>query len=314
MRLAIIADVHGNYPALQAVVRDAVANHADMFLFVGDYVFDLPYANDVARFLMELPNAYIIKGNKESYLLSMAEQDQDTWVYDQMGAAYQTYRELTPEAFAFFTGLPEDCRIRLSSGAELYAHHCTDYLLPYLKSECSSSLFREKMQSRPFTHEQFLSEFTRQINGGTFAEQIGRQDADIFVFGHNHLQAYGYCGDMLLINPGSCGQPLDFDNRAPYTILEETDGGLRVIEKRVPYDIEAVIAYTKNSAFYNKGRIWCEMVFSSLRTGRDYYYALFEIAHQITVAKGENEPFFTNETWAEAYAIFCEKYGVHSPI
>ena len=50
MRIAIISDVHGNYPALLSVVEDAVSNHVDKFIFAGDYIFDLPFSNEVVRF------------------------------------------------------------------------------------------------------------------------------------------------------------------------------------------------------------------------------------------------------------------------
>lgn len=47
MKIAIISDVHGNYPALLAVISDAIRNNVDQFIFVGDYIFDLPYPNEV---------------------------------------------------------------------------------------------------------------------------------------------------------------------------------------------------------------------------------------------------------------------------
>ena len=63
-------------------------------------------------------------------------------------------------------------------------------------------------------------------------------DASVIVFGHSHLQWHGKCGDKLIINPGSCGQPFDYNINAPYTILHDDKSGLTVEEKRVPYDIE----------------------------------------------------------------------------
>ena len=70
MRTAVISDVHGNYPALAAVLKDAYENKVDKFIFTGDYIFDVPFSNEVVRLLMEMKagesdNAHIIKGNKE---------------------------------------------------------------------------------------------------------------------------------------------------------------------------------------------------------------------------------------------------------
>ena len=82
MRTAIISDVHGNYPALLRVIEDSRANDVEQFVFIGDYIFDLPYSNEVTRLIMNLDNAHIIKGNKESSLFALAKSDQKDWIYD----------------------------------------------------------------------------------------------------------------------------------------------------------------------------------------------------------------------------------------
>lgn len=42
MKFAIISDVHGNLPALDAVLEDAERNNIDNFIFVGDYCLSNP--------------------------------------------------------------------------------------------------------------------------------------------------------------------------------------------------------------------------------------------------------------------------------
>jgi len=148
-----------------------------------------------------------------------------------------------------------------------------------------------------------LAEFSKSINTDEFKLHIDEINADIIVFGHTHLQSYGSCGGKLLINPGSCGLPLDFNTAAPYTIVDTND--FSVTEKRVPYDVEAVIEYAQKSVMYGKGRIWMDLVFMALRTGMDPFGIFFEIAHQIKDAKGETGMFFSNETWAEAEERFA---------
>jgi len=83
--------------------------------------------------------------------------------------------------------------------------------------------------------------------------------------------------------------------------LEEIDGALKVIERRVPYDIESTIETAKNSEIYLKGTVWCELCFLALRTGLDYFGVFFETAQKIADAKDESAPPFSNGTWAEAY-------------
>ena len=310
MRTAIISDIHGNYPALVSVLADVKVNNVDKLVFIGDYIFDLPFSSDVVKLLMSLEDAVIIKGNKEARLPDMAREDQANWKYDQMGGAYQTFRELTPELYEYLCGLDDDRFVQLSEKTTLFASHLIDdnFVRAAVKNNCSSHKFHINMVKKPFTHEQYLAEFNEWINAAEQKTRIEKINADVIVFGHNHLQSYGYCGDKLVVNPGSCGLPLDYDNRAAYSIIEETNKGFIVHEKRVAYDFDYVIEKTRESTIYEKGKVWSELTFMSLRTGLDYYGLLFEIARGIAKEKSEESAFFSNSTWGEAYRIFKEKY------
>jgi len=310
MRIAVISDVHGNCAALENVIEDAIKNDVDKFIFVGDYIFDMPFSNEVVRLLMKLKNAHIIKGNKEGYLSNLAKSDQSGWTYDQIGGIYQTFRELSPDVYDFLDNLDDECHIQINPYVCIYAVHAPKFFKPSPKTDCSSSNFHRKMLKEPFSHEQFLSEFNDLINRDEIKNQIEKIDANIIIFGHDHLQRYGYCGNKLIINPGSCGQPLDFDPDPAYSIIEETDVGFDVIEKRVKYDIECAIDQAKGTMVYEKSKIWSELVFLSLKTGRDYFGMFFEIANQIAESKNEKGAHFSNSTWAEAREVFKDRHFV----
>ena len=49
MKYAVIADVHGNYPALRAVLDDAERRGISRYLFAGDYCISNPYPDEAAR-------------------------------------------------------------------------------------------------------------------------------------------------------------------------------------------------------------------------------------------------------------------------
>lgn len=311
MRIAIISDVHGNYPALVSVIEDAAANRVDKFIFIGDYIFDTPFSNEVVQLLMKmkLDNAYIIKGNKEGYLSNLVNDNQDNWTSEQFGGIYQTFRELQPDTYDFLINLDEEAIIRLNPAISVFAIHWLKFLQQSPKYNCSSKRFHIKMLAEPFTHEQFLAEFSDLINSDECRPYIEQIDANVILFGHDHLQSYAYCGEKLIINPGSCGQPLDFDTAAPYTILEITENRLNVIEKRAAYDVESAIEQAKKTVIYKKSKIWSELVFMAMRTGRDYFGIFFEIARQITLSKNESGgTHFSNSTWREAYEAFKRDY------
>ena len=307
LRIAIISDVHGNYPALVKVIEDARTSGVEQFVFLGDYIFDLPYPNEVTRLLMKIDNAHIIKGNKETYLAGLAESDQTDWIYDQIGGIYQTFRYLEPDAVKYLLDLKEEGYIQLDNGHRLFATHCLKSLKQKSKQNCGSSVFHRKMLDGPFTHEDFLDDFRVLLQRDDIKYEIDSINASIIAFGHNHLQSYGYCNGKLVINPGSCGQPLDFNNDAAYTIIETTSEGYYIEEKRVKYDIDLLIEGAKLSALYENGKVWTELVFRALETGRDYFGIFFEIARNIAETKGEQGQFFSNYTWREAYEVFANK-------
>jgi len=157
MKIAIISDVHGNYPALLAVINDAIENNVDNFIFVGDYIFDLPYPNEVTELIRSLKNAFVIQGNKEGYLKKLSTENQSNWNYDQMGAVYQTYREIKPENFSYLTNLHESCYVSLPFHGEVYVtHYIKDIFGEQKKTDCSSSRFKRYMKEKPFSIYSFL--------------------------------------------------------------------------------------------------------------------------------------------------------------
>ena len=84
MRFAIISDIHGNLPALNAVIEDAKNNNVDSFIFVGDYCLSNPYPNECIQRMRDLDKKYIIRGNEEKYLENLIDKDQTMWTDGQM--------------------------------------------------------------------------------------------------------------------------------------------------------------------------------------------------------------------------------------
>ena len=322
MRTAIISDIHGNYPALMKVLEDARAERVDKFIFLGDYsVYDFPYPNEVARELMKMENTYIIRGNKEEYMKnlrgngSLDEINDDRWA-----GLYISIRELTLESYDYLHGLEDEMYIQLSPNALVYAKHisplCEDPLtekyLPY--KFCNNAIYRQAMLEKPFTHEEFLADYQNFINSDICLPYIQSIDANIIMYAHNHIQMYAYCGDKLIINPGSCGMPADGNNKAAYTILEVTSNGFNVIEKRVEYDIEAVIAYSRSSTMYKKAdKVINELNILDLWSGLNNFQLLTDIIREIAATKNEEYDGrlgCSDAIWYEAGERFIAKYGV----
>ena len=319
MRTAIISDIHGNYPALMKVLEDARTEHVDNYIFLGDYcTYDFPWPNEVAQKLMKIENSYSIRGNKERILKELREAP-DEIINHRNASLYFSPKELTQDAYEYLYGLEDEMYIRLGTNTLVYAKHYLPISADlandgrHLPNKFSNPYFyREAMMEKPFTHEENLIEYHNYINSDICLSYIQSVDANIIMYAHNHLQMYAYCGDKLIINPGSVGQPTDCNNKAAYTILEVTSSGFNVIEKRVAYDIEAVIAYTRTSKLYKKARIITELNIHDLRAGSLNDHILTDIIREVSAKKNEEYVGLwrcSDSTWVEAGELFIAKYG-----
>lgn len=94
MRFAIVSDIHGNLPALNAVIEDAEKNNINCYIFVGDYCLSNPYPDEVISRIRNLDKKYIIRGNEEKYLENLIGKDQSTWTDGQMQISYYCYQKI----------------------------------------------------------------------------------------------------------------------------------------------------------------------------------------------------------------------------
>jgi putative phosphoesterase len=199
--LAVLYDIHGNLPALDAVLEETQLAGADRYLLGGDYaLFGAWPAETVAR-LREL-DATWIRGNVDRWVDDPGEND----VPDEVRGAIGRCRELLDaETIAELGALPA----ALVEGGVRYCH-----------ASPLSDLRSFPPEAGP-EDEELLA---------------GAEEARV-VFGHTHLQFTRMGGvGTERVNPGSVGIPLDGDHRAAFA-LAHPDG--RIELRRVEYDFQA---------------------------------------------------------------------------
>jgi CHAD domain-containing protein/predicted phosphodiesterase len=189
---ALLADVHGNLPALRAVLRDAVREGADRALCAGDVVGLGPYPDEC---IVLLRGAAIscVKGN-----------------FDEATADYLLRGEgkfQNHAALASIAGLEKNSLVWLDA---LPPHLQTGSLAMYHASPWS---LREKVEMA--ATDTVLDRVVRESSGS------------IIVLGHTHEQMVLGHGGALIINPGSVGRQGDGDPRARYALLDG-EGGVRL--------------------------------------------------------------------------------------
>ncbi len=198
---ALLYDIHGNLPALEAVVADARAAGAEQFVLGGDYALAGAFPHETVKALGKL-EADWIRGNTERWLEEPSDAPDD----ELMLRAIEYCRDAlggkdTEKLFR----LPEQVEI---DGA------CVCHASP---------------------HSDVLT-FMPEPTGGDH-ELLAHTDAEVVIFGHSHVQfSRAAEGGRLLVNPGSVGLPFDGDRRAAYALWH---GGREFELRRVGYDADA---------------------------------------------------------------------------
>ena len=112
MKLAVISDLHGNYYALAKVLAFLRSQEIDGIIGLGDFVTDGPFPQRMMRVLREMQEefpCYLVRGNREEYLLENLRHPQN-WKAGSStsGLLDYTFRNLTGQDLEFFEQLPTD--------------------------------------------------------------------------------------------------------------------------------------------------------------------------------------------------------------
>ena len=298
MKYAVISDIHGNAPALQAVLADAAAHGVDGYLLAGDYCISVPWASEVIAILRSLPNAHIICGNDESHLDIPPGDD------GQFEASRWCMSTLTAKDKAWLDALPEQLDFELEGIPFHMAHSSQTYVDKCLHERFRTSVLPRFYPDGPASREALLADFRNLWNKDEFREHIRQLNEGVYIFGHNHIQAWGEFDGRMLVNPGSCGLPLDCaaSLSAPWTLLTIENGCVTVKERRVPMEAEALIAQTKATGQYAAARVWTEIIFSEWRTCREKVYQFLHHCERYADAIQDARRPFAKDTWEAAFA------------
>jgi predicted phosphodiesterase len=203
--LALIYDIHGNLPALEAVLADAAAQGADAYLVGGDVALFGPWPEATVARLRELAPATWIRGNGERWTA-----DREAAPPPVRGAVDAARTALGMKLVAELDALPQSAAI----GDTTRAWHGSPV-----------------SDVRSFLPEAAADE----------AELLEGVADSRLVFGHTHLpfRRRSATGAVELVNPGSVGMPFDGDHRAAYALLHDDDS---IEHRRVAYDHASVPA------------------------------------------------------------------------
>jgi len=282
MRYAIISDIHGNLPAFEAVLTDAKAHGIDKYLLIGDYASNFPWGNAVMDIICGLPNAVVVKGNGEDYLINIKKQGQTDFSHKQFGPVYWAYNSMSAENLDFIMSLPETITIN-DNDTNIHLVHASNIFFRAPKINLfHSELLRKAIYEKLFPIEEYaVRAKAAALSRPDVVADIETLPKGIYLFGHNHLQFHMEHNGRIFINPGSCGEPLDLNTNSPYTILDTTTN--TITERRVKYDIQTTRDMLNSPEYTAYAPMWNKVMKLELLSGEDYMMSF--VLHIVNTAK-----------------------------
>ena len=312
MKYAIISDIHGNLPALKAVLEDAKNQNITHYLFAGDYCLSGPWPNECTQMIRAIPDKYVIRGNEEKYLEDLVGKDQSKWTDGQMQISYWNYKNIKEENRDYLLKLPHQVDFECNGIPIHMAHSSVAFVGPYPFSKWNSTLVAQRNMEPGIDPKKILADIYDEWDcDSEFQKCVSKLEKGIYIFGHAHVQWSYKVKDkeVYLVNPGSCGLPLDgIKDSIPYTILEITDEGhVNIEEKRLPFDKASYINFIKQTTQYKEAKVWTEVIIKELSTACEQLYFFLSSVEQYAKKIGDDRRPYALDTWEKAFEKWSDK-------
>ena len=290
-RYAIISDIHGNFPALSAVLTDAKNQGATRYLLLGDYANGSIFGNEVTEAIRGLDNAVVICGNHEGFLHWLKNNPAD--FVDHSGLAVWSSKNLKPDNLNYLLDLPDTAVVSKKDMNIYLNHHLHQikdifFTFPNFIKPMHSVIFREMFEESPVSHDDFLHIAQDAIlSDPSRVDRLKALPDGIYLFGHSHIQFHMEFERKLFINPGSCGEALDGNPTAAYTLFENGS----IVERRVEYAVSESVEALRQSDYYKdnpNNSFWAEMMIKNITTGFDYFRSFYSIVNETIKKRKEN--------------------------
>lgn len=226
MRYALISDIHGNLPALEAVLGDVATRDVDAIFHLGDLVGYGPWPNEVVRTLAEAGIAGI-SGNYDTTVAT---------AYKHCGCQYEDARQEELSHLSFVWTLAHALAETRRTLAALPFRLDLRPRGGHVAGPTVTLLHGNQVLNTVYVHEQRSDAFLEKM-----AQAAGARAGDVVCFGHTHVPWSRVVGGVRFVNTGSVGRPKDGDWRAGYALLDAGGEEATIEFVRVPYDVERAV-------------------------------------------------------------------------
>ncbi|MCH5585318.1 metallophosphatase family protein [Shimazuella sp. AN120528] len=209
MKIAVLYDIHGNLPALHAVLEELKSIKPDV-LFIGGDIVSGPMPLQTLETLRNFPgNVQMIRGNGEREVVEVSEGKTIPFLSEK-GVEKQKWvgEQLTPSDRQFLVELPETMVLEVKGLGEILFCHATP--------QSDEEIFT------PLTPDELVETMFHTV------------EQPLIFCGHTHLPFVRKIGDKQIINPGSVGMPFTGAPGAYWALIDENGFEL----KYTAYDLE----------------------------------------------------------------------------
>jgi predicted phosphodiesterase len=242
-RLAVLADIHGNLPALEAVIRDLADRPIDHVIVAGDVINWGPFSAQVVERVAKAGWA-VTRGNNEDYLLDFETPRAPSEWGDRSQYPLLPWlrRQLAGRPHHTIAAWPDNLCLRFPNAPPIRVVHGSP-----------------RRHTEPIYPTATDAEITTML---------GEVEESVVIAGHTHLPLDRSVGRWRVLNPGSVGVPLDGTRYARYLLLEAGAGGWRPHFREVLFDMEPVLREFERQRFTAECGVIGEAVVAEFEEGR----------------------------------------------
>ena len=263
LRLAFLGDIHGNLPALEAVLDDIGKQAPDSVFLLGDLINRCPWTLEVLDVLRQR-DWLSVQGNHDLVLAQL--NTPDSWPQfndrNRFPNIHWTWEQLRPQDLRYLLHLPHDLLIQIEDAPPLRLFH--------------------GLPDNPFAG------IVPNADEESVSSQIAVYDEPILICGHTHQpmdrtvtkpstsahDGASYPGKQRILNPGSVGMPYNGDPRAHYLLLDlvQENGKFdwQPQFQRLAYDFERVASTFRSSGLLEASGAVAKLNLRTIKDGQPW--------------------------------------------
>ena len=263
LRLSFLGDIHGNLPALEAVLSDIDKQAPDAVFLLGDLINRCPWTRDVIDILRQR-DWLSVQGNHDLVLSNLNTPEGPSLFNDRnrFPNVHWTWEQLRLQELRYLRNLPHDLLVEIEGAPPLRLFH--------------------GLPDNPFAG------IVPGADDGEVSRHIAMYDEPVLICGHTHQpldrtitprsspahNGSACSAKQRVLNPGSVGMPYNGDPRAQYLLLDlvQEDGELawQPQFQRLDYDFDRVASEFRSSGLLESSGAIAALNLRTIRDGQPW--------------------------------------------